>query len=320
MPGAKIASDGGMRAIAGVLAAGMLLVFAAVSTAAAADKVGFGVPPWPGERVKAEIATQILNAMGYEASATDASWVISLQAVAKGDLSADMALWRPTQNSVLDPMLKSGKVVLLTTNIKDAKYDIVVPDYVWEGGVHSIADLHKYGDRFDHKIYGIEAGNDGNELVKDAIKNNLYDLSGWQLMPSSTAGMLAQVGRAVKAHQWIAFLGWQPHWMNVVYNIRFLKDPKKMWGGASTVNTVANPDFVKSNPNVSRFLKQMDIPSKVQSQWIYDYGYKHEPIEQVASQWIESNYELVGQWLDGVKTADGSRPALDAVKEAMGSS
>lgn len=319
MSGAKEWCGHRGRRLLGALVFGVLLAFGAASTAAAADKVSFGVPPWPGERVKAEVASQILEAMGYEVSTTNAGWVIDLQAVVKGDLDADMALWRPTQNSVLDPMLKSGKVVLLTTNIKDAQYDIVVPDYVWDAGVHSIADLHKHGDRFDHKIYGIEAGNDGNEIVKTAIGNNTYDLSGWQLVPSSTAGMLAQAGKAIKSHKWVAFLGWQPHWMNVVYHLKYLKDPKKIWGGASTVNTVANPEFVKNNPNVARFLKQMDIPAAVQSQWIYNYGYKQVPVEQVAGKWIKSNFDVVGQWLQGVKTADGSKPAADAVKAGMGS-
>lgn len=296
-----------------------LVVFTTVGTAAAATKVSFGVPSWPGERVKAEVASQILEAAGYETSITNASWIIDLKAVAMGQLSADMAIWRPTQDSVVKPMLESGKVKLLTVNIKDAKYDLVIPDYVWDAGVHSIADLHKFADKFDHKIYGIEAGNDGNELVLDAIKNNTYDLGDFDLVSSSTAGMLAQVGNAMKQHKWVVFLGWKPHWMNIIYDIKYLDDPKLMWGGASTVSTVVNPEFADNHPNVTRFLKQMTIPAKVQSQWINDYGYEEKPLKDVASQWIKSNPEQVKQWLDGVTTADGSRPALDAVQETIGS-
>ncbi len=296
-----------------------LLAFTFVGTAAAATKISFGVPSWPGERVKAEVAEQILQAAGYQTASTNASWIIDLKAVATGQLSADMALWRPTQNSVLDPMLKSKKVVLLTTNIKDALYGMVVPDYVWKAGVHSIGDLHKFAAKFDHKIYGIEAGNDGNTLVINAIKKNQYNLKGFHLVPSSTAGMLEQAKNAIANHQWIVFLGWRPHWMNVVFHIKYLNDPEKMWGGTSTVNTVVSPAFIKAQPNVTRFLKQMDIPSKVQSQWIYDYGYKKIPLSKVASAWIKSNPDLVKQWLDGVTTADGSGPAFAAVQKAVGS-
>ena len=194
-----------------------------------------------------------------------------------------------------------------------------MPDYVWEASVHSIADLHKYADKFDHKIYGIESGNDGNVLVQDAIDANQYELGDFKLVESSTAGMMSQAGNAMKQKQWVVFLGWKPHWMNIIYDIKYLDDPELMWGGASTVNTVVRPDFVTKHPNVSRFLQQMLIPAQVQSQWINDYGYKKEPLEKVASDWIKANPELVGQWLEGVTTADGSRPALQALKVSIGS-
>lgn len=297
-------------------AAAALVALAVAGTASAATDVSFGVPDWPGEQVKAEVATQILDALGYNAKAMNLAWVVALKGVATGQISADMALWRPTQNSVLNPMLDSKQVVLLTTNVKDAKYDLVVPDYVWDAGVHSIADLHKYANKFNHKIYGIEAGNDGNELVLNAIKKNQYDLKGFQLVQSSEPGMLSQVGTAVKQHQWIVFLGWKPHWMNVIYKIKYLDDPELMWGGASTVNTVVRPEFEAKQPNVARFLKQMDIPAAVQSQWILDYGYKKQPMKQVASQWIKANPAVLEKWLDGVKTADGSKPAFAALQAA----
>jgi len=138
-------------------------------------------------------------------------------------------------------------------------------------------------------------------------------------VPSSTAGMLSQAGREMKAHKWIVFLGWKPHWMNIKYDIRYLKDPKKIWGGQSSVHTAANPQFVKSNPNVARFLKQMAVHSRIQSKWIYDYGYKNQPAGQVATSWIKGHMHTVAKWLDGVKTADGSKPAIEAVKAAFSS-
>lgn len=295
----------------GAALTGLLMLLAMPAAWAASDNsITFGVPPWPGERVKAEVASQILETIGYDASAKSAGWAIVLQGVAGGDIDADMAIWKPTQNSLVDPMLKQGKVEMVVTNIKDAKYDIVVPQYVCDAGVTSIGDLHKQAQKFDSKIYGIEAGNDGNKIVKTAIKKDTYNLSGWSLVPSSTAGMLAQAQRAVSRDQWVAFLGWKPHWMNVIMDLCYLKDPKKIWGGASTVHTVANPEFLKNHPNLATFLENMVIPAKVQSDWIYNYGYKKIPKEEVASQWIQSHPDLVAQWLEGVETADGR----DAVK------
>ena len=303
------------RTLAPLLAA-CSLALAGNALAAAGNKVNLCAPNWPGELVKAEVASQILDAAGYQPKTTQASWIICLKGVADGEVDVDMALWRPTQNSVLDPMLESGKVKLLTTNVKDALYDIVVPDYVYDAGVHSIADIAKHADQFDGKIYGIEAGNDGNELVLEAIRNNQYGLGDMRLVESSEAAMLTQAGNAIKQKRWVAFLGWKPHWMNIIYKLKYLEDPELMWGGTSTVNTVVRPDYVTAQPNLARFFQQMNIPSEVQSSWIYDYGYKEVPLQQVAANWIKANPALVGQWLDGVTSADGQRSAMDALVAA----
>jgi len=290
--------------------AGVLMLLAMPLMAAAADHtVKFGAPPWPGEQVKAEVASQILETIGYDVDVMNAGWAIILQGVESGDIDADMGIWKPTQNSMVDPLLKEGAVKMVATNIKDAMYDMVVPQYVCDAGVTSLADLNAHADQFGSKVYGIEAGNDGNEIVLDAIKNNTYDLSGWELVPSSTAGMLAQAQRAVKNHKWIVFLGWKPHWMNIVMDLCYLKDPEQLWGEGSTVHTVANPEFLKANPSLARFLQNMVIPASVQSDWIYTFSYKDTPLEKTASDWIKANMDEVTQWLDGVKTVDGQPAA-----------
>ncbi|MGN8159083.1 ABC transporter substrate-binding protein [Salinisphaera sp. RV14] len=301
-------------------AAAIVLVAATgIVATAQAETVKFGAAPWPGVTVKTTVARQLLEAMGYKTNLTNASWTIDLQGVARGDVDADLGIWMPTQKSTVEPMVKSGKINLLVKNVPDAKYDLVVPSYVWNAGVHSIADLNKHAAKFHHRIYGIEAGNDGNEIVKAAIKNNTYNLGSWNLRPSSTAVMLTEAGRKIRKKQWIVFLGWKPHWMNIKYDLHYLKDPKKIWGGGSSVYTAINPAFEKSNPNVTRFLKQMVVPSKIQSQWIYEYGYKHQSAKKVADNWIKGHMDTVAQWLDGVKTADGSGDALAAVKKKLGS-
>lgn len=292
-----------------------LLVALTLSFAAqAATKVRFGVPEWPGEQVKAEVAKQLLETAGYQVENMNVGWLIAVKSVAMGQLDADMAIWRPTQDSVIQPMLDKGEIVQLSTNVEDAEYNLVVPSYVYEAGVRSIADLHKFADKFEHKIYGIEAGNDGNDLVMEAIKANRYELKGFKLVESSTTGMLAHAGNAIKNKEWVVFLGWKPHWMNVIYDLAYLDDPELMWGGGSTVNTIVRPDYPEQQPNVTRFLQQMVIPAEVQSDWIKRYGYDEQPAPKVATEWLQNNHELLEKWLDGVTTADGKQPALELVK------
>lgn len=312
---------GVFRTVAGMLLAAVVVTFGSTGTAVAAGSrnVDFAVPPWPGEIVKAAVARQLLDAIGYNVKVLNLEVAVAMKGIASGDADVDMAVWHPANDPVVGPLLKSGKVDQVAINIPDAKYGMGVPDYVWDAGVHSIGDLHKYAGKFGHKIYGIESGGAGNLLVSKAIQSNEYDLGAFHLVSSSTMGMMSQVTDSIHRHQWIVFLAWRPHWMNVVFKIKYLRDPKLMWGKSSSVATIVNPEFSRTHPNVTRFLKQMYVGAKTQSEWIYKYGYKKVPLDQVASNWIAANTGTVREWLQGVTTADRSGPAFEAVHALSGS-
>tara|TARA_B100000929_G_scaffold251852_1_gene212028 strand:- start:821 stop:1777 length:957 start_codon:yes stop_codon:yes gene_type:complete len=309
-----------LNAIAGVAVLALGLAAGPAQASAGVDStqtVRFASAPWPGVTIKTTVAQTVLEAIGYQTDLTHASWTIALQGVVRGDIDADLGIWMPTQKSTVQPLVAAGKIDLLVKNVPDAQYDLVVPDYVWNAGIHSIADLNARAEKFDHRIYGIEAGNDGNQIVEEAIEGNVYDLGEWRLRASSTAAMLAEAGRAIDDKRWIVFLGWKPHWMNIKYDLRYLEDPKAIWGGGSSVWTAINPAYAKAHPNVTRFLKQMVVPAEIQSQWIYDYGYDKQSAEDVARRWLSGHMDRVARWLEGVTTADGKTPALAAVEKAL---
>lgn len=282
----------------------------------AAPTIRFSVPPWPGVQVETEVVSQIFQAMGYQIEQISAAPAFGIKTVSTGDVDAVLAVWIPSEKSTLDAVMKEGNVVIAGTELRDALYGVVVPDYVWKAGVHSLADLHKYPDKFGKVIYGIDAGSDGNLIMKRAVKNNTYDLQGWQVLPSSTSAMLAQAERRINQHKWVAFLGWKPHWMNIAYNIKYLKDPKKIWGGTYVIRTIANKQFLKENPDAKRFLKQFVVTSKTQSGWIYQFSFKKVDKAKVAKDWITQNKDVVDRWLEGVKAADG-KPASVAIDQAF---
>lgn len=299
----------------------VLLIAIALGGAASAqaEPIRLGTPPWPGATVKTEVAAQLLEGIGYESEVVNASTAAIVKSIEQKKVHANLALWRPSQNGILDPAIERGGAIELTANIEGARYQNAVPEYVWDAGVRSLADLQDHADRFDRTFYGIESGNVGNEIVNKAIKNDTYGLSGWEVVPSSTPGMLAQVERAVANDEWVVFLGWQPHWMNIKFDMKYLEDPEGIWGKKSTIYTVVHPDFVDTHPNVARFLEQMVVDKAVQSRWILEYGYNDRAAEDVAREWIAANRDTVDAWLDGVTDASGERAAADALTATIAS-
>lgn len=272
-------------------------------------KIRFGVPPWPGVTVKSEIAAKILQAIGYETEQVEVGTAFVFQGLASKDIDVFLANWSPNQDSMVEKYLKEGTVKNLTDNIDNAAWGIGVPKYVWDAGVHSVKDLAKYKERFKGKIYGIEKGSPMNGLINKAIDQNVAGLGDWELTSSSTAGMLLAVSRAVNKHEWIAWGAWSPHWMMPAFHTRILNNPTgTLLGNRVVVRTLVADGLQQADPNAWRFFKQMQISSRTQSEWIYDFEREHEPLDKVTTAWITKHRDTVAHWLDGVQARDG-RPA-----------
>lgn len=290
------------------------------------DSARFGSVNWPGVTVKSQVASQMLEAIGYEVEVTQLQVPAIFKALSMGQLDAFLGTWLPSMDNYVNPYLEQETIDLLATNLDETKYSNAIPQYVYEAGVKSLADLDRdeFRDKFDvngdgtPEIYGIEPGNDGNKIIIDAIDNDTYGLGDWDMIPSSTAGMLSQVKKAVKDNNWIVFLGWEPHWMNIAWDLAYPVDPEQIWGDpdASHVVTATRAGLEKDSPNLARFLKQFVIQPDWQSEWIMGYTYEENPPEEVAADWIKANLDKVAVWLEGVKTRDGG-DGLEAVKSSF---
>nr|BFE92661.1 hypothetical protein GCM10020185_31970 [Pseudomonas brassicacearum subsp. brassicacearum] len=126
-----------------------------------------------------------------------------------------MGNWMPAQQGFYDKFVANGDVTQLAKNLDGTEFTLAVPDYVWDAGVHNFADLNKFADKFDKKIYGIGSGAPANLSLKEIIKTNDFGMGEWKLVESSEQAMLAEVSRAVKKQKFVTFLGWTPHPMNV---------------------------------------------------------------------------------------------------------
>ncbi|GHB24812.1 ABC transporter substrate-binding protein [Salinicola rhizosphaerae] len=297
-----------------------LALLAAGSAQADLDTVRFGVPPWPGVTVKSEIASELLQAMGYQTRQSELAVGVILNGLASDDLDVYLGGWYPIEQEMIDPLVADGKVAKVAKNISDANSGLVVPQYVHEAGVDSVADLERYKDRFQGEIQGIEAGTGINDAILAAIDHDKAGLGDWQLRESSTSAMLAYADQKISSHEWVTFVGWEPHWMNVSYDLYYLKDADDSGVAQiqSTVWTVVPASLEKADANLYRFLSQYQVSIDDQNDWVYEYSHEERPADEVAQEWIAGHMDTVAQWLDGVKTKAG-KPAIDAVKAELDS-
>lgn len=277
-------------------------------------------PGWTDITSTNGVAGVLLKALGYRQDIDTLSVPITYQSLAGGKLDVFLGNWMPAQEHFVEPLLKSGKVELLRHNLTDAKFTLAVPDYVAQAGIHSFADLAAHADQFGHKIYGIEPGAPANQNIQKMLDAKDFGLKGWTLVESSEQGMLGQVSRDVPRKQWIVFLAWEPHPMNTMFPITYLKGGDKYFGpnyGDTTVNTLARKGYAQDCPNVARLFKQLGFTVPMENEMMVAISARKRTGEEAATAYLKAHPDLLGPWLDGVTTRDG-KPGLAAVQAALG--
>jgi len=311
--------------IKGILFAGSLSLALASGTAAAADpdsckEVNFSDVGWTDITATTALTSVVLEGLGYEPTAEILSVPVTYASLKNGDIDIFLGNWMPTMEGDLAPYRDDGSVEVLGVNLEGAKYTLAVPSYTAEAGLKSFKDVTGFKDKLDGKIYGIEPGNDGNRLIQDMIDGDAFGLKGFELVESSEQGMLAQVARAVRAKEDIVFLGWAPHPMNNNFELTYLSDGDDWFGpnyGGATVYTNVRTGYAEECPNVGKLLNNLKFTLPMEGAVmgaILDDG--EEPNDAAAA-WLKDNPDVLGTWLDGVTTADGS-DGMAAVKAHLG--
>ena len=95
--------------------------------------------------------------------------------------------------------------------------------------INSIEELNEHVDDFGGRIVGIDGGAGIMLATEQAIED--YGL-GLELLESSDMAMTAALVDAYMEEEWIVVTGWTPHWKFARYDLKFLEDPRGIYGGA----------------------------------------------------------------------------------------
>ena len=264
----------------------------------------------------------LLEQLGYHPTITVLSVPVTYASMKNGDIDVFLGNWMPAQNNDRKPYIADGSVEVVRANLTGAKYTLAVPAYTYEAGLHDFSDIARFGAQLNHSIYGIESGNDGNSHVLKFIRENEFGLGDFRLVESSETGMLAQVERAYREHRPVVFLGWDPHPMNLRFDMRYLTGGDASFGpnyGAATIYTNVRAGYTKACPNLGRLLANLQFTLRGENEMMDAILNQHQQPALAAAAWLRSHADLVATWLDGVRSFDG-RPALLAFQKGNAAS
>ena len=264
------------------------------------------------------IAANLLEPLGYEQEMQQVAVPVTYQAIRTNKIDVFLGNWMPAQSGLVEPLKASGDLEILNANLEGVRFTLAVPGYVGEAGVTSVADLAKNADKFDRTIYGIEAGAPAHQHIAKMIETNDFGLGEWKLVESSEQAMLAQVQRAGRRKDWVAFLAWEPHPMNSMLPITYLAGADSYFGpnyGSTTIYTVARKGFAGDCPNLAKLFGQLDFTVETENMIMGAIAEGKDP-KAVAADRLKAEPSVLETWLAGVTTVKGE-PALPAVRKAL---
>lgn len=270
-----------------------LVLSLVAAQAASADKGSINLVSveWASEVASTNVVKALLEKAGYTVEITPVSAAAMWQAVAT-DENADamVAAWLPTTHGHYLDKVKD-KVVDLGPNLVGTRIGLVVPQYVT---IDSIDQLNANAKKFDGKIIGIDPGAGLMSKAEKAVKE--YGLDKLTLVEGSGATMTAALADAEKNHKWIVVTGWTPHWMLAKWKLKYLKDPKNVFGGEESIHTIVRKDLQKDKPEAYAILDRFQWTPKDMATvmiWIQD-GMKPAA---AAKKWLAEHPAKVKAWL-----------------------
>jgi glycine betaine/proline transport system substrate-binding protein len=300
--------------------AATLLLTAGAARAAdpeSCKEVRFSDVGWTDIQATTGLTMVILKGLGYEPNLEVLAVPVTYQSLKNNDLDVFLGNWMPSMTADIQPYLDDKSVEQSSVNLEGAGYGLVVPSYVAEGGVKDLADLSKFRDQFEGKIYGIEPGNDGNRIVQGFIDDSKNNLQDWELIESSEQGMLAQAQKYMDDKQWIVFLGWTPHPVMGQMNLVYLSGMGDSGFGSATVYTNTRAGYSAECPNVGKLLANLKFDLALEGTIMDQILSGGKDAETAAREWLVANPAALDAWLAGVTTIDG-QDGLPAVKQSLG--
>lgn len=236
----------------------------------------------------------LLEEKGYEVSIVTGDKSPVWTGVAQGDLDVHFEAWMPSTDKPLwdeyaDTIEKHGPW------FEGTALGLAVPSYV---DIDSIEELN---DRRDELVYnneaaivGIDSGASLMKLTQQAVKD--YNLD-YKLISSSGPVMSAAVTKAFDEQEPIVATLWKPHWIFSKVDLKFLDDPKNIYGQNENIFFVTHENFSDEHPQVLEWMQNWKMDDSSLGSLMATIKDADSP-EAGARQWIEKNRDFVDAWFE----------------------
>ncbi|EEM10993.1 Glycine betaine-binding protein [Bacillus pseudomycoides] len=268
----------------------MIITSCNATNANTKGKIKLGVTSWKENIAAANMWKVLLEEKGYKVELMYLEKAAIWTGVARGDVDANLEVWLPVTDKPLNDRYKND-IVLKSKWYEGTGLGLVVPSYMKD--INSIEDLNTHKDELDNKIVGIEPGSSLMNLTDKAMKE--YDIK-LKLVQSSEAAMMSELKKAYTQKKPIAVTLWNPHWSFSEFDLKYLKDPKKVYGEKDDIYYSVRKGFEKDYPEIVKYFDRWKMSDEQLGTLMVMLNKTKDP-EEAARKWIEKNQALVNEWI-----------------------
>lgn len=176
------------------------------------------------------------------------------------------------------------------------------------GGSEDEATTEGVGEQVDYKIIGIEPGAGIMQATETAL-TEYENLADWDVVESSSAAMASELQKAYENEEPIIVTGWTPHWKFAKFDLKYLEDPKGVYGEAEVINTLVRQGLGDDHPSAYTVLDQFNWTNDDMAAVMVEIQ-EGANAEDAAAAWVEANAEKVAEWTNGAEEVDGDEIKL----------
>ncbi len=253
-------------------------------------EVSIGYVNWSDSVALTELAKVVLeDKMDYDVNITMADAGVVFTSVAEGDTDFYLDFWLPV--TFKDYYEELGDdLELLGTSYDSAEIGLAVPEYM---DIDSIDELNDYKEEFGEEIVGIDSGAGVVKNTKIAIEE--YGLD-YELITGSEPVMTASLSDALDNEEPIVVTAWKPHWKFARWDIKFLEDPKNVYGDGEESFIIGRKGTEKDMPEVHEFIENFHLEMDEIAE-LMDMIENGDNAEESAREWMNENEDKVEAWI-----------------------
>ena len=290
-----------------------------------------GEPSWPGAKIMANVIGQIIETrLGGEVGYAPGANAVIFAAMdgGRGDIDVHPDVWLPNQKSFTDEYVDQKGTVALSSGSYEGRSGFCTPTYMAEQhGIKSVFDL---GTPMAQELYDADSSGKGEVWVGASgwastnvhkVKARDYGIETF-LEPTTEDETVfyARLKDNIADKKGVVFYCYKPHYVHALYDVVMLEEPEYNpdnytivqpdqdadWYAKSkitvgdqvkTVTVAYSKSLEERSPAAASFLSAINMNADELSKLTFEVVVQKREIEEVVSEWIAANGELIDSWL-----------------------